>query len=262
MKMPITINLTEDFITACQIYNLRLKDALKCYADKVIVYKAFTEMHNQHESFASRIFFELYFAPRIEDVERNTKCAHQQANKDGIIGVLKLIVEGASANSKRYKEVIKKWMNDLELHFNDSSEYGKQPGAINLELNLSKDFILMCHFNGFSPSHAFQFFIDRVSLPKLFSKYPDGAYSDVTRFFFMNIRTSYGKEVREEIAKRASKCYEEEMVAYLKRRRKSSNQPKLETLIRKKIEVWCKEYVAIMNQLKMEGHDIEIIHWP
>lgn len=274
MKVDVEIKLTKDFITACQIYNITLEDALMCYVDNITVYNSFAALHDNHESLGSKIFFRDYCCPLINDPKRNVEYAHHESTKNATLDILKLIVQGKTSRSRKYKAVIKEWIDGLKLHFGSGKVYfhekltNKHPAATNsgksavrtLNLTVSNDFILMCHFAGFSPSHALQFFVDNLSLPKFLSGHRDSTYSAVTFFFFLNIKTPYSNEIINEINKRSSKCYEKELTSYLDEppplRRKD-----LEKKIRGEVDEWRNEYVGIRSQLTNEGYKISEVRY-
>ncbi|MGK9117354.1 hypothetical protein [Olivibacter jilunii] len=127
-----------------------------------------------------------------------------------------------------------------------------------IKIKLLKDFELLCKMLDIEQEQFFQYYLDRISLPRLMSIHPEDPEGLLTDFFLKNTPVEDTKETQEYIEKKAKGKYHHAMMTIAGT---ELEQPECEEQLRVEVKKWRDEYVMLRKKLKEKGRPIKIINY-
>jgi hypothetical protein len=179
-KAKLTLELPEDFLLACKMFNIHPLEALQFYISKATVYSNLAKNDTPVYSLASTIFDQCLYSMtgrgKMGEFKRVVGVKYVKV-------VLKIIMSkiDAAKKEKTYKRAIEKWYAAIESEIPPKTISGPD----DLIVLLTKDFCILCDIFRCTPLKVLQHYVNHISIPKYINSSSEGPVECATAFFLL-----------------------------------------------------------------------------
>ena len=177
-KAKLTLELPEDFSSACKMFNIHPLEALQFYISRATVYSNLAKNDNLIDSLASTIFDQCRHSmtrkEKIDEFKRIVSIKYVKV-------VLKILMSKIDTAKKEnnYKQAIEKWYSSIESRIPPKTIAGPD----DLTVLLTKDFCILCDIYRCTPLTVLQHYVNHISIPTYINSSSKGPVECATAFF-------------------------------------------------------------------------------
>lgn len=127
-----------------------------------------------------------------------------------------------------------------------------------VEIKLTKEFEILCKMLSIEKEDFFQYYLDRISLPRQMSVHPEDPKGMLVDFFLKNTPVEDTRKTQRYVEQKAKGTYHDRMLDIAS---KDLEQPECEEALRLEVRKWRDEYVKLRMKLKKKGQPVKIISY-